>query len=361
MESNETAAIIAEIGVNHNGDLTTARKLLRTASETGATHAKIQVFEPRLLVASTAPLAQYQVKNGVNSASQMKMLSNLTLSKYDILKLEEDSSNLGIEMLATPFDLSSLNFLVTELQHTTVKIGSGDLTFHQLIFEAAKLGLNLILSTGMANLQEVREAVAVAAAGREVHQGTLPRNFVPSPSNLEKLQPSNALRDWLTLLHCTSSYPAPLDHLNISSLSQLATLGTRIGYSDHSASSHGSILAVAFGAEVFEKHLTLDQDADGPDHKASLEPQEFADYVNDIRIAEMALGAGVKEPQPSEENVKLVARRSLFASRQISVGEIIDEQNVVALRPGSGVSADTFYFLKNSRAQTSFETGDLIE
>jgi len=357
---SSTVDIIAEIGVNHNGDLKLAKELLLAAFEAGATHVKIQMFDPKFLVSGDAPLADYQVENGIVTQSQMEMLESLTLSREDVFELDRMSQRLGVPLLATPFDLESLLFITSELQHQTVKIGSGDLTFHQLIFETARSGVGVIISTGMSYLDEVARAVLIARAGREVFLGNLPIDFSPTQVHMKNLVPeaSEETSGWLTVLHCTSTYPAPIDQLNISAIQELKTFGARLGYSDHSQSSYGAIMAVALGASVFEKHLTLSRTGIGPDHAASLEPKEFASYVSDIRSARMALGDGVKRPQLSEQNVRSVARRSIFASRDIEVGDVYSDSNLLALRPGNGVSTEGYYELLGATATKRASIGN---
>jgi len=359
---NSPLSIIAEIGVNHNGDLHVAKELLLAASEAGATHVKIQMFDPKLLVSGDAPLADYQVENGIVARSQMEMLESLTLNREAVFEIDRMSQKLGIPLIATPFDLQSLSFITSELQHQTVKIGSGDLTFHQLIFETTKSGAGVIISTGMSYLDEVMRAVHIARAGREIHLGNLPADFAPTLANLKNLAPDSSgdTSDWLTLLHCTSTYPAPIDQLNISAIQELRPFGARLGYSDHSQSSYGAIMAVAAGATVFEKHLTLSRTGVGPDHSASLEPNEFKSYVSDIHSARMALGDGVKRPQLSEQNVRSVARRSIFVAQDIEVGDVYSDSNLVALRPGDGISTENYYELLGTAATKRSSVGNPV-
>jgi len=350
--------IIAEIGVNHNGDIAEAKDLVSSAARAGATHVKFQMFDPELLVSPQAPLAKYQIDNGVLGKSQFEMLEALSLNRDEILELDEFSSNLGLPIIATPFDLGSLSFLVSELKHSTIKIGSGDLTFVQLIFEAAKSGADLIISTGMSYLREVENAVEFALAGRAVFEGALQDDFSPTRANLKDLPRVKKKNSWLTLLHCTSTYPAPSDQINITAISELGNFDANLGYSDHSLSSHASVMALALGAEVFEKHLTLKKDAEGPDHAASLDPEQFSQYVTDLRIAESSMGDGVKRPQTSEIDVRGVARRSLFAAQPMRAGS--PTADLIALRPASYVSAESYYEILKTLASTDYSVGDPI-
>ncbi len=357
--------VIGEIGVNHNGDIDLALKLLDVIRESGAQTAKIQIFEPDLIVSSKAKLADYQSRNGVDALSQKEMLEYLTLTEAEVIKLGEHASSLGLEFLVTPFDLGSLSFVRTVLGHRRVKIGSGDLTFHELIFEAAKVFDQLILSTGMSDLPEVARAVRVAMSGFDVRDGFLPGDFLPRETNITQLgegpwgrQPKER---GLTILHCTSTYPAPMEELNILAMRELAELNSNLGYSDHSHSAIAAIMATALGARVFEKHVTLDTSQIGPDHAASLDPRAFKHYVSTLREAFTALGSGKKEPQPSEQNVKSVARRSIFALRAIEKGEIFSFDNLVSLRPEGTVGAEMIFDLVGKPAKREFEKGQPIE
>jgi len=353
---------IGEIGVNHNGDLKLARELVHAIADSGASTVKLQLFRPEALVTKETRLAAYQIKNGVNSVSQSEMLAALTLKPTEVLELDRLAGDLGVELLVTPFDLQSMLFVVEEMGHTRVKFSSGDLTFHRLIFETAKKGVHLILSTGMSTMAEVEGALQVARAGIAVHKGIVATDFLPSTQNLTHnnlaLSSLELSELPITLLHCTSTYPAPISELNISALEPLSRFGLGVGYSDHSSGSMGAILALAFGAKVFEKHVTISKDLSGPDHAASLTPDEFRVYIQEITQAKLALGSGEKTPQVSEMDVKEVARRGLYSTRTLRRGDKITSEMIAALRPESSILADREFDLVGQVLNQDLEAGD---
>jgi len=357
--------VIAEIGVNHNGDVSLAKDLIEASKSAGADTVKFQMFEPSKLTSTSAKLAAYQVRNGIQAENQSDMLELLRLSRDNYLELKELSDGLGLKFLVTPFDLDSLDFLVTEMAIERVKISSGDLTNPLLLFEASRRGTVLLVSTGMADLPEISRAVSVIRAGYAVYHGDLEESFFPSGPNLrfagETLMALGGERLPLTLMHCVSSYPAPSSDLNISSLSELKRFGTQVGYSDHAESGIGAVMSLALGATVFEKHITMSKDMKGPDHAASLIPTEFLDYVLSLREASVALGDGRKRAMPSELDARAVARRGIFASNSIKAGELYSQTNIELLRPEGKVSSQDFYDLMNSIATKNYSKGDSIE
>lgn len=357
--------IIGEIGVNHNGSTSIAKKLISELADLGADFAKIQVFNPNLLVTRSAGLANYQLLNGVRDSSQFEMLNTLTLRFPEIVELQGHADQRGIALLTTVFDLESLDFVTEKLGHNYLKISSGDLTFHRLLWRASKSKAHLFVSTGMSTLKEVQSAVNVIRFGRAQRTGIIPMSSCPTSTNIEKYSSELAqlsnLDLSLTLLHCTSSYPAPAHELNISALESLKGFGCDIGYSDHSLSDIGAILATGFGARVFEKHITLDKSAEGPDHAASLTPNEFSNYVQAIREASEALGTGEKVPQPSELNVRQVARRGLYASQDIRAGSQLELDMLLELRPENGVSASKVFDYALQVAPRKFRAGEGID
>lgn len=365
MRLHHDLEVIGEIGVNHNGDVVSALKLLDAIRDAGAQTAKIQLFKPERIASSKAVLAAYQKKNGVVAKSQFEMLEALTLSEKNVIRINSHAADLGLNLLVTPFDLTSLRFIRESLGHDRVKIGSGDLTFHALIFEASRAFKDVVISTGMANMEEIGVASAVASAGFGVRDGSLASDFTPHIQNLKAIQDQGSEASLgelgLTLMHCTSTYPAPTDELNISAFGELALLNTFLGYSDHSANSLGAVMSLPYGVRMFEKHVTLDKNQSGPDHAASLDPKGFGDYVRDLKESMRALGSGVKAAQPSEINVKRVARRSLFAAASISQGEAFTANNLIALRPEGSVSANKYYEILGKHAPRDFEQGDPIE
>jgi N-acetylneuraminate synthase len=351
---------IGEIGVNHNGDISLAKDLLSAISESGARTAKLQLFRPEALVTRQTRLANYQIQNGVSSSTQSEMLEALTLKPVEVLELNDFSQKLGLELLVTPFDIQSMEFVVEELGHKRIKFSSGDLTFHRLIFESAKKGVHLLISTGMSTMDEIQESLEIARAGFDVYSGKLPADYVPyRTSNREGGTDVDSLP--ITLLHCTSTYPAPVSELNVTAINAMSKFGLGLGYSDHSLTSTGAILALAYGARIFEKHVTLSKALPGPDHAASLTPVEFKEYVSDLSDAFLALGSGIKVPQESELDVKAVARRGLYATRTIRAGEVISGEMVSALRPESIVNADKEFDLIGTTSKVDLNAGDPFE
>ena len=357
--------VIAEIGVNHNGEISIAKELIEASSSAGADTVKFQMFDAAKLTSASAELAAYQVRNGVKAESQADMLEVLTLSRDDFLDLQDFSEKLGLRFLVTPFDLDALDFLVTDIGIQRVKISSGDLTNPLLLFQASSRGVALLVSTGMAELPEIARAVSVLRAGYAVHHGILDESFSPTSKNLQLAGETLMLIEGdllpLTLMHCVSSYPAPAVDLNIASITQLRKFGTQVGYSDHAESHIGAVMSLALGATVFEKHITLSKEMVGPDHAASLTPCEFKDYVTSLREASVALGDGRKRAMPSELDARAVARRGIFASQTITAGEAFSTKNLELLRPQGGISSQDFFDLINSVASRNYTKGDSIE
>ncbi len=352
--------IIAEAGVNHNGDEALALKLVEAAHSAGADLVKFQTFKAKNLVTQTAKQADYQIINSQKEESQLDMLSRLELSHPAHYRLIERCNELGIEFLSTAFDSESLTFLVNELGLKRLKIPSGELTNAPLILEHAQTGCELIVSTGMATLSEVETALSIIAFGY-----TQPDSMTPSISAFEEAYASpegqNALREKVILLHCTTEYPAPFDDINLKAMDTLQkTFNLPAGYSDHSEGITIPIAAVARGAVLIEKHFTLDQNLPGPDHKASLEPEALAAMVKAIRQTESALGSGLKIPAKSEIKNKAVARKSLVAACPINKGECFTPNNLTIKRPGSGISPLNYWSLIGQAAAQDYLAGDLI-
>jgi sialic acid synthase SpsE len=356
--------LIGEIGVNHNGDVAIAKELITFLSNAGADFAKIQLFTPELLVKSNARLATYQRMNGVKTESQFEMLSNLTLTRQEVMELSEHASLEGIELIATPFDVESMTFLTSQLGHRYLKFSSGDLTFSRLLWEASRTAAHMFVSTGMSNMAEIDASVKVIRFGRAQRRGLIPAEEIPSSANLgrfeENLESVKIEELGLTLFHCTSSYPAPNDELNISALNEMSSFGCELGYSDHSLGDVGAVMALALGARVFEKHVTLDVGMSGPDHAASLSPGDFKRYKASLEEAFGALGDGKKVPQVCESDVIEVARRGLYASAPIRLGETFTKDNLLELRPRSGISSNLVFDVLGNEASQEFAAGDAI-
>lgn len=306
--------IIAEAGVNHNGSIDLAFRLIDAAADAGADYVKFQTFKAENLVTPDAIKAEYQQKNiASDDDSQFRMLKELELSQSDFRILADYCKEKNIGFLSTPFDLESIEFLKT-LDMDYWKIPSGEITNYPYLVTIARIGQPVIMSTGMSNLEEVRDAVGV-------------------------LCEKGLSRDMITLLHCTTMYPTPFSDVNLRAMETLATLETgAVGYSDHTRGIEVPVAAVALGAQVIEKHFTLDRSMPGPDHKASLEPAELASMVTAIRNVEAALGTNVKTPSSAEIPNIPVARRSIVAKRDIRPGEIFTAENLTTKRPGTGLS-----------------------
>lgn len=311
IEKNSPCFIIAEAGVNHNGDLTLAKKLIDVAKEAGADAVKFQTFKADRVASPQAPKALYQRQATDANESQLDMLRRLELSKESHIELIAYSRKKAILFLSTPFEEESVD-LLESLGVPAFKLPSGEITNLPFLRHVAKKGLPIILSTGMSFLEEVREAVE---AIRQVHE-------VP-----------------LVLLHCVSNYPASIDEINLRAMNTLEDVfKVPVGYSDHTLGIEAALAAVALGACVIEKHLTLDKKLPGPDHRASCEPAEFKLLVEGVRKVESSLGSGVKAPSPSEENTRRIARKSLILATSISRGAVLEKSMIHSVRPGNGIS-----------------------
>ncbi|TWC68391.1 N-acetylneuraminate synthase [Herbaspirillum sp. SJZ099] len=311
--------VIAEAGVNHNGDETLAVKLVETAAACGADAVKFQTFSADNLVTPGAEKAEYQ-KQATGNGDQYSMLKALEMSPLLHQKLVERCSVLGIEFMSTPFDEEATDFLLG-LGMRRIKIPSGEITNLPFLTFLAGKGLPLVLSTGMASLDEIQVAIAIIADER-TRQGY-----------------DEPLAQVLTILHCTSNYPAQCDDVNLRAMQTIAdATGLPVGYSDHTLGIAVSTAAVALGAVVIEKHFTLDKNMSGPDHKASLTPDELTQLVRQIRDVEAALGSTIKQPTDSELPVRKLVRRSVTSTRCIGAGSVIQREDLALLRPGTGIA-----------------------
>ena len=352
--------IIAEAGVNHNGNESLALQLVEAAHAAGADGVKFQTFKAINLVTANARQADYQKANTQREESQLAMLSRLELSHAAHHKLISRCNDLGLDFLSTAFDSESLAFLANELHLPTLKIPSGEITNAPLVLEHARTGCRLIVSTGMTTMQEIELALGVIAFGYTAASDAQPsvesfRQAYQSPAGQQ------ALLDKVTLLHCTTEYPAPVSDIHLRAMDIMAsTFGLPVGYSDHSEGIIVPVAAVAKGASIIEKHFTLDKTMEGPDHKASLEPGELKSMVEAIRIVEKALGNADKQPQPSEMKNMAIARKSLVAARPIAAGEIFTAANIAIKRPGTGASPYRYWELLGKKAGKSYGEGDCI-
>lgn len=308
--------IIAEAGVNHNGDITIAKKLIDAAANAEVDYVKFQTFKAETIVSPTAKKATYQTKNSNDgNDSQFQMLKKLELSHEDHLILIEYCNQKNIKFFSTAFDVDGVHYLDT-LGLDRFKIPSGEMTNFPYLRAIAQKNKPIILSTGMGALGEIEETLAI-------------------------LLQYGAKREDITILHCNTEYPTPMEDVNLMAMITIGqAFGVKIGYSDHTLGIEVPIAATALGATVIEKHFTLDRDLPGPDHKASLEPEELKSMVIAIRNIEKAIGGnGRKEPSPSEYKNKDIARKSIHLKRNIKAGELLTESDIIALRPGDGISA----------------------
>jgi N-acetylneuraminate synthase len=353
--------VIAEAGVNHDGSVDVALRLVDIAHSAGADAVKFQSFRAGDLVGAGVPRAEYQTRNINDAATQLEMLQRLELSFDAQRDIAAHARRIGIEFISTPFDFRSLRFLVEDVGVSRVKISSGDLTNAPLLLAAARMGTDVILSSGMATLDETLDALGVLAFGYLEEAAAAPsreafRAAWQSPHSRA------TLRERVTVLHCTSEYPTPLDDVNLRAMDALANAtGLRVGLSDHSEGVIVAIAAAARGAAVIEKHFTLDRGRPGPDHRASLEPPELAQLVAGIRDVERALGTGTKEPVKAELATKLVSRRSLVAGRPIHVGEVFSEMNLAIKRPGIGISPTKYWEYLGRVATRDYAQDELID
>lgn len=325
--------IIAEAGVNHNGNIEYAKRLIELAKEAGADAIKFQTFISEQLVAHNAEKAEYQKKATTVNESQLDMLKKLELSFDDFNELYLYCKELNIDFLSSAFDLQSVDFL-NQIGIEKWKIPSGEITNLPYLEKIAKLQKPVIISTGMCTLDEIRDAVSV----------------------FER----NGCKD-ITLLHCTTEYPAPFNEVNLKAMLAIKMeFGYKVGYSDHTTGITIPIAAVALGAEVIEKHFTLNCMFDGPDHKASIEPNELKLMVESIRNVETSLGDGVKEPTYSERKNIVIARKSIFAKKLIEKGEVFTEDNLTIKRPGNGISPMRWFDVIGKCAIKDFDKDELI-
>lgn len=335
MTTDNHIIIIAEAGVNHNGDINLARKMVRAAREAGADYVKFQTAVPELVISTIAPKAEYQKETTGSGQSQLEMCRAIHLPLSDYAGLKALCDEEGIGFMSTPFDLVSIDCLAP-LGMDYWKIPSGEITNLPYLRKTGALGGKVILSTGMSTLDEVEAAVKI-------------------------LEAAGTPRDSIILLHCTTQYPTPPEAVNLRAMDALATLGCRaVGYSDHTTGITIPVAAAARGARVLEKHFTLDRNLPGPDHRASLEPDELAEMVRAVRTVEAALGSGEKTVADAERPNIEVARKSIIAARDIKKGEILTEDNITVKRPGGGISPMRWDEVLGTLATRDFAYDELI-
>ncbi len=351
--------VIAEAGVNHNGSLSRALKLIDIAKEAGADAVKFQSFKAEEMVRKTTEKAEYQKLLTDSAETQYQMLRRLELSEEDHEKLIAHCDIQGINFLSSPFDESSLKLLVNRFNLSQLKLGSGEITNSPLLLQIGHAGCSLILSTGMSSLDEVEQALSVLAFGY-LNVSDTPGEEAFSLA-LTSSSGQALLRDKVTLLHCTSEYPAPYTDINLKAMDMLKdTFGLKVGYSDHSQGIAISLAAVARGASVIEKHFTLDRSLPGPDHQASLEANELKAMVAGIRQIELSLGDGIKRLMPSEVNNRLVVRKSLVTRTRIKKGEFFNESNLTVKRPGEGVQPINYWSWLGREAKRDYGADEVV-
>lgn len=353
--------IIAEAGVNHDGQLDRALALVDAAAQAGADAVKFQTFKAENLVAMDAPKAAYQARNTGSDDGQFAMLKRLELSRDAHVALIARCQEKGIGFLSSPFDLDSLAFLADGLKLGVIKLGSGEITNAPLLLAAGRKARHLILSTGMCDDADIEAALGVLAFAM-----TEPESAKPGADAFRRAyareEARKLLQARLTLLHCTTDYPADPKEANLKAIPAMAErFGLRVGFSDHTPGITISLAAAVLGATVIEKHLTLDKSLPGPDHKASLDPREFQALATGVREVAGALGDGVKRAMPSELPNRLVARKSLAARCSIAPGEAFSAENLGALRPGDGLSPMLFWDKLGQTADRAYKPGERIQ
>lgn len=352
--------IIAEVGVNHNGSFKLANELVRVASECGADAVKFQTFKTEKLVTDHARKAAYQNENDASTATQAEMLKKLELSDNEFISLSKECKKYDIDFITTCFDAQSLEVICKETETKILKIGSGDLTNLPLIIEHARTGRDIIISTGMATLSEVEDALAALAFGYHNDTGS-PQSFSWMKLNYFTEDALSKVREKVTILHCVTDYPAQYRDLNLDAIRQMGEIyHINIGYSDHALGIEACCAAVALGAKCLEKHLTLDQSLPGPDHKASASPDEFKALVDAVRNLEKAMIPGVKAPTLRERANLEVARKYLVAASPIAEGELFTVDNIDIKRSKIGISPRQYWDLLGSVASRDYDAGESI-
>lgn len=331
---NKKTLIIAEAGVNHNGSLELAKKLVDVAKECDADVVKFQTGTAEKIISKYAPKASYQRQTTDCNESQLDMVKKILLPLEDFFELKKYCDSKNIEFLSTPFDMESIDFLNT-IGMNMWKVPSGEVTNLPYLIKIARTGKPIIVSTGMCNIDEIKMTVNI-------------------------LRKNGA--ETMSLLHCTTEYPTPMEEINLRAMDTIKnTFNVDVGYSDHSRGVEVAIAAVARGAKIIEKHFTLDRNMEGPDHMASLEPKELKEMIKAIRNIEKALGSSKKEPTASEQKNILVARKSIVAKREIKKGETFTENNITVKRPGTGISPMRWFEIIGMKAKRSFKEDEMIE
>ena len=333
---NNHVIIIAEAGVNHNGNYELAKQLALKAKEAGADYVKYQTAVPEKVISRYAEMAEYQKENTGKVESQLEMCKRIHLKLSDYAPLKKYCEEIGIKFISTPFDLDSIDVL-KDMSMDFWKVPSGEITNYPYLVKIANTHMPVVMSTGMCEINEIREALNV-------------------------LCDNGLTMDNISLLHCNTEYPTPMKDVNLKAMDDLSReFGLRVGYSDHTKGIEVPIAAVAMGAQIIEKHFTLDHNMEGPDHKASLEPDELKAMVDAIRNIEKAIGDGVKHVSESERKNITIARKSIIAARAIKKGETLTEENLTVKRPGNGISPMKWEEVIGKAAVRDFKEDELIE
>ena len=353
--------VIAEAGVNHNGNVKLAYELIDEAVKADVDAIKFQTFKAENLASKNAEKASYQLQNTNNNESQLEMLKRLELSNEDYINLKKYAENKNIDFITTAFDNDSLAFILNDLKVNKLKIPSGEITNAPFLLSHAKSNLEIILSTGMANQNEIKKALDILAFGF-----IYPEINVSSSKQLIDIDKNKNYREVLqqkvSILHCTTEYPAPLNELNLKAIQTLReSYNIKVGYSDHSEGIIAPIIACSFGASIIEKHFTLDRNMQGPDHKASLEPKELRNMTNAIRKIDGMIGNGIKTPSTAEiKNIDIV-RKSIVTRKKIKKGEIFTENNITTKRPATGLSPMNYWDLIGKTSEEDYDEDEIIK
>ncbi|WP_164668016.1 N-acetylneuraminate synthase [Virgibacillus doumboii] len=351
--------IIAEAGVNHNGSLELAYQLVNEAVKSGADAIKFQTFKTENLVTKNAKPSEYQEKNLGNPSTQFNMLKKLELSYEDFRQLKRYCDEKGIIFLSTPFDLESVDFLIQEIGLQLMKIPSGEITNAPYIYRISAQRVKVILSTGMANIEEIHNALAFLSYGYAAKSGI---SYEKAKDYYKTSEAKQLLRDNVSILHCTTEYPASFEEINLNAMNHIKReFQLPFGLSDHSEGILVPIAAVAKGASIIEKHFTIDRTLPGPDHKASLEPNELKEMIQSIRLIEKALGKSEKKPTKNELKNRDTARKSLIAAREIKIGEKFTQENLSIKRPGTGISPHLYWNYLGQTAKKKYKEDEVIQ
>jgi sialic acid synthase SpsE len=345
--------VIAEIGVNHNGDIKLAKELIHSAKASGANAVKVQIFNALKVVNENTELAEYQKREEFRS--QLDLIRGLEFKPESFIDLQNECEKISIDFLASTFDQESMDFAVNKLDLKYLKVASGEITNTQHLYSAGASGLPIILSTGAASIGEIERALSFICHGILGH---LPNRSTESTDILVLKNNWDKLQSRVKLMHCSSNYPASYSQLNLRAIRTLKkSFGLEVGYSDHSPGSIASVIAVTLGASIIEKHLTLDKNGNGPDHAASLNVEEFSQLIRDIRVAEQTLGDGRKIPAIEELSTRKVIRRALFTTTSLSKGDLVTEDSIIAIRSQVGIKSEHFFKVLGSTLSRDIAEG----